>query len=332
MKLQDAVSDYLNYISVEKGHAKATCKSYAAWLRHMLAWLNENGYPDPDLSVFDPTVLRRYQYTLSGRGCRPRTIRGAFAPIKALGHFLVANGAIQTNPTATLTMPKRDAAQRLTVSTEEVERLLQAVERIRHPRKKALNRALLSVLIYSGLRAQELLDLEVGHVNIANKSLLVASGKGSKSRQLFPPAECIAALSEWLALREPDCKLPFLFMYDRGRRIGYQSLCKTVEEIKALADLADQPNIKCHSLRHAFATRMMENGAPIKAIQSALGHSITETTFRYLHHGEVQNKLMSKYASLSNHADQEPQAATKPTGQRAEFMVNRRRSSRRRQQ
>ncbi|MEO7716478.1 MAG: tyrosine-type recombinase/integrase [Capsulimonas sp.] len=324
MKLHDAISDYLNYISVEKGHAKSTCKSYTAWLRHFEKWLTENGYPDADLAAFDIAVLRRYLYTLSGRGCRPRTIRGAFAPIKALGNFLLTNGAIDANPSNALTMPKRDAAQRLTVSTEEVGRLLQAVERIRNPRKKALNRAILSVLVYSGVRAQELLDLEVGHVNIANKTLLVASGKGSKSRQLHPPAECLSALSEWLALREPDCKVPFLFVYDRGRRIGYQTLCQTLEDIKALADLSGQPNIKCHSLRHAFATRMMENGAPIKAIQSAMGHSLTETTFRYLHHAEVQNKLMSEYASLNIATAQDVAETPKAATRRSDFIKRRR--------
>jgi len=298
MKLQDAISDYLAYISVERGLAKSTCKTYTSWLRHFQHWLTDNGYPDADLSTFSTPVLRRYLYTLSGRGYRPRTIRGVFAPLRAIGEYLLAHGAIDANPTVPLTMPKRDAAKRDTVSTEEIEMMMRGVERILNLRKKALNRALLSVLIYCGVRAQEVIDLHVNHVSINEKTLLVASGKGSKSRLLYPPVECISALSEWLAVREKDCKLPYLFMFDRGRRVGYQSLCIALEEAKSLSDLENQQNIKCHSLRHAFATRMMENGAPIKAIQSALGHSMTETTFRYLHIAETQNKLMRDYASI----------------------------------
>jgi len=161
----------------------------------------------------------------------------------------------------------------------------------------AISRAILSVLTCCGLRASELIDLKVGDVSFGNKTLLVASGKGDKSRMLYPPAETLAAIKEWLQYREKDCTHEYLWTLDRNRRMGYNGLLHWLDEVKCMAGFRDHPNIKPHSLRHFFATKMHDNGAPIKAIQSAMGHTDAQTTFVYLHLGEEQTKLMATYAA-----------------------------------
>src|SRR5579859_6315042 len=120
MRLADCITDYLNHIRYERGLSKLTCLHYQCWLRHFTEWLNENGYPDADLAAFSLPVLRRYQYHKSKEGARPRTVHSAFHSLRRLGQFLVANGALQANPALQVTMPKKDAAQRLTVTDSEV--------------------------------------------------------------------------------------------------------------------------------------------------------------------------------------------------------------------
>ncbi len=305
----DAAKDYLNCIRYERGLSSRTCEMYASWLHHYEKWLKENGSQQPTLSEFSTPVLRRFLYTLSARKYRPRTIRGVFYPLRGLGDFLVENGVLDKNPVRALAMPKNDAAERPLVSTEEIAALLDAIERQHNPRQTALSRGLLSTLIFTGIRAGELLDLEVSHVSISEGTLLVAHGKGEKSRQLFPPPECLSALSEWLRIREKECTHPYLWAEDRGRRVGYEGLRRILEEVKSIAGLRGRDNIKCHSLRHAFATRLMTHGAGIKAIQAALGHSDAQTTFRYLHLEEQQIRVMASLASLSPNG-----AGTQPPG------------------
>ena len=313
-QLLDAARDYITYLKVERGFSRATTDSYNSWLNHFIKWLKENGYPQPDLSAFNTMVLKRFFYELSGRGYRPRTLRSAFYPLIGMAKYLIMVGAIKDNPTASIMFPKKDAAQRLTVSEQEVASLEQAVDRYRSQRMVALSRAMLSVLTCCGVRATELIDLKVGDVSLGNRTLLVASGKGDKSRMLYPPAETLAAIKEWLQYREKDCRHDYLWTLDRNRRMGYNGLLHWLDEVKCMAGFRDHPNIKPHSLRHFFATRMHNNGAPIKSVQAALGHTDAQTTFVYLHLGEEQTKLMATYASSKPTAIQVEAENERPSG------------------
>lgn len=306
MKLSDCITDYLNHIRHERGLAKSTCLHYQCWLRHFTDWLKANGYPDPALSeVFNLTVLRRYQYHKSKEGVRPRTIHSAFHSLHGMGEFLVTNGLLDANPTKSLTLPKKDAAVRLTVTDGEVRALFDACEKQRTERQIALSRAVLSVLCYGGLRRQELCDLRIDDVDLDDKRLLVRSGKGSKSRKVFVCLEAINALREWLALREPDCQSDRLFMYDRARRLHHISLASLIETLKATAGLRDNAAIQPHSLRHWCATNLLRNGANLRDVQQFLGHTELATTAKYLHSDEEQLRTISELTALR---PQKPQA------------------------
>jgi len=332
--LHDAARDYISHLRIERGLSRATTDSYSSWLNHLVKWLVENGYPQPDISTFNTLVLKRFLYELSGRGYRPRTILSAFYPIKGLAKYLVTMGALKDDPTATMVLPKKDAAQRLTISEQEVALLMEAVDRYRHQRDVAIARAMLSTLVCCGLRASELIDIKVADVSFGNRTLLVASGKGDKSRMLYPPVETLDAIREWMQHREKDCNHEYLWTLDRNRRMGYNGLLHWLDELKCMAGMRDHVNIKPHSLRHFFATRMHDNGAPVKAIQSALGHTDAQTTFVYLHLGEEQTKLMATYAATKGapihvepESDKAKQRDTRKATQ-ATFMRMRRSSSR----
>lgn len=298
MKLDTTLSDFLLYLKHEQGATLTTFKQYQSYLHHFLNWIETNGYPDADLSAFHTASLRRFLYYLSEKGLRPRTVRGYFHPLRSFGVFLVREGHLEENPAASVTLPKLDAAQRKTVSDEEIRLLMAACERQRNPARVALCRAVLAVLVYGGLRRQELCDLHLTDADIEEKALLVRCGKGKKSRRIFVCDDCIAALQEWIALRPKDCKHPYLFALDRNRRVHHAGIASIVEEVKAIAGLSGHEGIKPHSLRHAAATRLMRNGADLKTISAFLGHSDLRTTNVYLHTDEERLRDVRELTAL----------------------------------
>ncbi len=298
MNLYSLIEDYLQALRHEQGATATTCKQYQAQLRHFHNWLIENGYPTPTLGEFTLPVLRRFLYYLGGKNLRPRTMRSYFHPLRSMGEFLIANGALTENPAKALPMPKKDAAERLTVSDTEVRELLAACERQRNVRRTALCRAVMCVLIYGGLRRAELCNLYLEDVNAAEKSLLIRSGKGQKSRKVYLPDDAVNALKEWIAQRWPDCKHPYLFALDRNRRLCFHGLHTLVEDMKAIAGFAGRENIKPHSLRHWRATDLMRSGADLRSVQAFLGHTQLSTTAIYLHTDEEQLRNIAHLSAL----------------------------------
>src|SRR5579871_1998353 len=205
MLLHDAMLDYMDYLNHEQGVTKGTVETYKSWLRHFHRWLEENGHPNAPLDAFNVTTLRRFMYTLSGRGYRPRTIRGVFHPLRGLGEHLVRNGILTENPARAIRMPKLDAANRDEVSDQEISLLLEACDRQRTTKQVTFSKAVMAVLVFGGLRRQEALDLKVGDVDLTEGSLLVRMGKGQKSRKVFVCREAVHMLRDWLAIRPKDC-------------------------------------------------------------------------------------------------------------------------------
>lgn len=299
MKFAHAIQDYFAYIEHERNVARGTLETYKSWLRHFHRWLEANGYPDAGLEVFNLPTLRRFLYDLSGRGYRPRTIRGVFHPLKGLGEFLITNGVLTVNPAKQVTMPKLDAAERKTISDVEIAALLDACERQRTPRQIALSRAILAVFVFGGLRRTEACDLRTDDVDLAEGSILVRQGKGQKSRKVYVCEDAVSALREWLALREKDCQADYLFMFDRRRRIHENGLRTLLATLKANAGLRDHVNISgVHNLRHAAATRLLRNGANLKDISTFLGHSCLQVTSIYLHSNEEQARGIAELTAL----------------------------------
>lgn len=299
MVLSDAIEDYRHYARHELRHSDTTCYSYTSWHRNFASWLQEQGLGDPTVQELSLPLLRRYSYALSSRNLRPRTLRGALHALRSLFAFLIEMEAVTGNPAAELRLPKKDAAQRLLVNDEDLEKLLEASGRQRTEFRCTRDRAVLAVLIFCALRRQELLDLTVTSVNLTAGSLLVEHGKGDKSRTIFLCDEAKQALREWLALRQQaNYRHDRLFVTDARQPFGENSLAHMLEEIKAIAGLKGDPRVKPHSIRHAAATRLLRNGADIRSIQTFLGHSQLQTTAIYLHTDEEQVRRIAPLAGF----------------------------------
>jgi integrase/recombinase XerD len=249
--------------------------------------------------------------------------------VRALYAYLVTMGATSENPGLDVKMPKKDAATRQLVTDDDLVKLLSAAEQQRTEFRVLRDKALLSVLIFCGLRRQELLDLTVRCVNLEGKCLLVQQGKGKKSRTIYPCRECLEALRDWLAFRA-TLKLPHdsLFVTMTRQRIGRTTFANTIEDIKAIAGFRGDPRIKPHSIRHAAATRLMRNGADIKSIQIWLGHSSLNTTAIYLHTDEDRARELSELAGFAGRTagDDDPSSQSPPS--RRMELQRRRRSAR----
>lgn len=310
MNFDDAIRAYCDFLTHELHASESTRLGYQAYLRRFNRFLIERHGAVPQLAEVTTDDVRSYLYRLSREGLRPRTLRGAIYPIRGLFGMAVERQYIGDNPAKAVKLPKKDAAVRESASDEQLEQLLAGCERERDPQRRAMLRALLSVLIYGGLRRQETLDLQVGDIDLKKGQLLVRSGKGSKSRAIFPCQACLQAIRDWLEVR-PKSPHSYLFTVDRRRRLGEEGLRRLVEQAKSLADLRDHENIKPHAMRHAAATRLLRNGADLRSIQNFLGHSCLQTTAMYLHTDEQQ---LQRIAELGTLGDAQP-AASPRSGQ-----------------
>ena len=315
MLLSTVFEDYLRYLKVEKGCTASTITTYQSGLRRFAKYLRETDGREPVLDDLNPLSLKRYLYHISNLNLRPRSIRGAFWPLKGLGKRLELLRAVKEDPVKDIILPKRDAAVRLTISDEEVQGLLAACEKQRDRVKASQDRAILCVFCYAGLRRQECLDLKLEDVSISQKSITVRQGKGQKSRTLYPHKDCIDALGDWLSQR-PQTNHVYLFTVNKARRMGPVSLSQTLENLKAIAGYADRKNIALHGLRHNCATRLHQSGADIRSIQSFLGHSDLSTTAIYLHTSEARLRELAKLGGLYDKIESTPKEAAPRERQR----------------
>jgi Site-specific recombinase XerD len=299
MLFSDVVRDYAEFMRHERNYTERTCLAYRSWLSMFQQWADAEKVEVQFTLRFCTPVLRRWMYSLSKRGLRPRTIHSAFAPMRSLGQYCLENQLLKENPALAITLPKKDAANRPLASDQELAQLLSAAERQADPKLVARDRAILSVLIYCGVRFKELMDLRVQDVSLDSRTLLIASGKGRKSRLLYPNQACMVALAEWLRERaKVKARYDWLWAYDPQRRMGETGLRQLLDQTKARAGLSDHDNIQFHAMRRAYATRCLAKGMDLRSLSASLGHSQASTTLIYTFASERPAEAMRDYADL----------------------------------
>jgi site-specific recombinase XerD len=319
LTLQQAVELYGEYLIHEQRARPTTRVGYRSGLNRFYRFVAGRCDAEPLLAEVGVEEIRQYLYHLSRRGLRPRTLRGALYPVRGLFRLAVERGYVAEDPTRGVRLPKKDAAVRPTVSDEELEQLLKGCAREPDLGRRRMVKALLAILVYGGLRRSELLDLQIGDVDLVQARVTVRNGKGGKARSLFVCEDCVQAVRDWLAVR-PKTSQPFLFLTDRRRRLGEVGLAQIMAAAKSLADLRDHENIKPHAIRHAAATRLLRNGADLRSIQHFLGHNQLQTTAIYLHTDEQQLQRMAECTALRDRSSGDanltkPSAvAAKPSG------------------
>lgn len=279
--MESAIEQYLAWLSVERGAAAATLDAYGRDLTSYAAFLQEGRGVSNWVDVTRDDVVAHLEHQL-GLGRAATSRERALAAIKGLHRFLKQEGWCKGNPASTVAYPKKPQKLPDVLSTEQVGELIEGVD-VSTP-LGVRDRAMLEVLYGCGLRASELVGLDLDRVR-ADDGLLLVTGKGSKER-LVPLSGCAL---EWLVryveqarsqLARPAVLTGAVFLNNRGGRLTRQSVFKLVAKRGAAIGV---PDLHPHTLRHSFATHLLEGGADLRAIQEMLGHADIATTQIYTH-------------------------------------------------
>lgn len=279
MLIQDAAREFFMYLDAEKGCSPATIGAYRSDLKLFLEFLQDAGCP-LEVEQVTPEVLRRYLAGMSAAGLSASTRARRLYALRSLWQYLETAELITQNPCRKLSAPRRRQQLPNCLSVDECAHLLAACDDNHYVDLAFRDRAILSVLIYQGLRRAEPLGLQLGDVDLGAMTLLVRRGKGGTSR-LMPLAEPAAgAVADWLKMR-PTCASAALFVTRGGRPMSAKDLQRMFRRTVARAGLRE--GITLHTLRHSFATMLLREGVDMRTLQRLLGHASIETTALYLH-------------------------------------------------
>jgi integrase/recombinase XerC len=282
--MDEALAEFLRHLALEKNASAHTVKSYREDLTQALDFFRTRPGARPQgLAQMTTRLLRAYLAWLHDQGYAKSTIARRLAAIRSWCRFLCRQGLMTTDPAAGLRGPRQDRKLPHFVTREEMERLLAAP-----PSETPLglrDRAILETLYSAGLRVSELTGLNVDDLDLAD-GLATVRGKGKRERLalLGPPA--VAAIRAWYEMRAALAghrarTLPAVFLNKNGTRLSSRSVGRLLEKYLARAGL--DPRTSPHTLRHSFATHLLDAGADIRGVQELLGHRSLGTTQIYTH-------------------------------------------------
>jgi integrase/recombinase XerC len=278
--MEEALAEYLRHLALEKNASAYTVKSYREDLMQALGFFRDR-LPGQALSPARLTarLLRAYQVWLHEQGYAKATVARRLAAVRSWCRFLCRQGVLAANPADGLRGPRQDQKLPHFLSEADVARLLEAP-----PADTALglrDRAILETLYSGGLRVGELVGLDVGDLDL-DGGLTRVRGKGKRERLAPLGGPALAALAEWLARRPAGPKpKAAVFLNKNGTRLTVRSVGRLLQKYLAQAGL--DPRTSPHTLRHSFATHLLDRGADIRSVQELLGHRSLATTQIYTH-------------------------------------------------
>ncbi len=271
---------FQDYLTFERGLSDRTLSAYMRDLGRWAAFLGERGVEAP--SQVTPEELREWVFALKDAGLAPSSIRRAQSAVRTYFAFLIAEGAVDVDPTERLESPRMGRRLPDVLSREEVECLLDAPDP--DARLHWRDRAILELLYASGMRVSELVDLPLSALDL-EEGFLTVFGKGSKER-LVPVGEpALRAVRRYLAEVRPTLDRGGgqgrVFLNARGAPLSRTTVWTLVKESARRAGITRK--VSPHTLRHTFATHLLEGGADLAAVQELLGHADISTTQIYTH-------------------------------------------------
>lgn len=289
--MKKLIHEFINYLSVERGLAMNTLESYGRDLRQYSQYLAQG--EDSDLDSVSRATIINYLMYLQSQGKATATIARRLAALKAFYQFLVREKRIKSDPTANLESPKLEKRLPKVLTVQEVERLLAQPDSTQPACIR--DRAMLELLYATGIRVSELVSLNVADVNLES-GYIKCYGKGSKDR--IVPLGSLAIQSTRAYVNSARQRLVkdrdevALFVNHHGHRLTRQGFWKIVK--KYADDAKIDKEITPHTLRHSFATHLLENGADLRSVQEMLGHADISTTQIYTH--VTKGRLKEVYA------------------------------------
>lgn len=298
MNLEQACEEYLGALAVEKGCSENTVASYGRDLRRYLAFLEDRGIERP--SDVTRAVVEEHLSQLAVEGLAPSSIKRATSAIRGFHKFMVVEQICENHPTADLTPPKRPEHLPDVLSHEDVFRLLdEPFAPNLEPRARTLkngafdsspqaafhrDKAIVEVLYGCGLRVSELCGLDLRDL-LHDEELVRVMGKGMKERVVPLLGTAARSLEEYVSewrpvLARPGRENSAVFLNRHGGRMTRQAIHKIVETYGAIVGIE---GLHPHTLRHTYATHLLEGGMDLRTVQELLGHSSISTTQLYTH-------------------------------------------------
>ena len=273
---RDLVREYLSYLQVEKGLAKNSLSSYARDLAKLKTWSEKNNFDIINLSRQD---LREFLRDLSRENLSPNSVGRIISALRGFYKFLQFDRHIAKNPAEDLDAPQKGFYLPKFLNRAEIEELLVVPDVSGEIGLR--NRAILETMYAAGLRVSEVCSLQLGDIEL-DAGILTCTGKGGKTRKVPIGKSAVEWLKSYLVLRrrKENIEIQNLFVSSLGNPLSRQDVFKMVKEC---GEKIGREDISPHTLRHSFATHLMQNRADVRSVQQMLRHADISTTQIYTH-------------------------------------------------
>jgi len=284
--VREVIGNFLNYLAVEKGFSPNTIAAYRNDLNQLASFVEEEAAKRgsiPPWASFDRQSMLSYLLDLRQRNYAATTVARKVAAVRSLFNFMVAEGIIKANPIQDVRSPKIGKSLPKPISISQVRLLLEQPSKRSTPEAKR-DKAMLELLYASGMRVSELVSLNLGDVDLEN-GYVRCLGKGNKERVIPIAPQAALSVAEYVKEVHPHLAHnkdeQALFLNARGDRLTRQGFWQILKGYAKAANL--EIEITPHTLRHSFATHMLNGGADLRSVQELLGHANISTTQVYTH-------------------------------------------------
>jgi integrase/recombinase XerD len=280
--MEDQLTDFIHFLMVEKGLSKNTIISYERDLKSYLQYLRQVETLS-ELNEVQRVHIVHFLGSLKEQGKSAKTLARHIASVRAFHQFLIRDKVTDHDPSVHLETPKMEKSLPKVLNLQEVEILLDSPKQNDHFGIR--DKAMLELLYATGIRVSELIGLNLGDVHMA-MGFVRCIGQGNKERIIPVGKTAAAAIDRYLERGRPfftgkKQSEEALFLNHHGKRLTRQGFWKILKRIAMEAGI--QKELTPHTLRHSFATHLLENGADLRAVQEMLGHADISTTQIYTH-------------------------------------------------
>jgi integrase/recombinase XerD len=275
------IKNFKNYLKIERNLSENTINSYLFDLQKLNIFLEENNFSS-NPSYIKESTLKKFVYKIS-KEIKPSSQARIISGIKRFFDFLILENILNENPLQNIETPKIGSKLPTTLTVKEIDKLIDSIDI--KSKNKIRNKAIIEILYSCGLRVSELITLKVSDLYF-NESIIKVTGKGNKERFVPISKGAINYIEKYLNEVRIFQKIKkgsedTLFLNERGNGLSRVMIYIILNDLKIKAEI--NKKIGPHTLRHSFATHLLENGADLITIQNMLGHENIVTTERYLH-------------------------------------------------
>jgi integrase/recombinase XerD len=275
IKKDPYLRDFFNYLYIEKGLSQNTVKSYKKDIDSFLSW----SYNLDNLNFvnFQEAEINNYISFLFESKLKSSSVNRKISSLKALYLYLIKKNIINNSPVSEIVTPKQEKYLPISMSEDEVDKLLASPDL--SIEIEVRDKAMIEMLYATGMRISELLNLKIIDMDI-NRCVVKVLGKGSKERLIPFGESALEALNSYFSVRKNSTSKE-VFLSNRGSKLSRVAFWKRIKIYLSRANLKE--SISPHTLRHAFATHLLNRGADLRSVQLLLGHSDLSTTQIYTH-------------------------------------------------